>query len=51
MVHDGTDIIVYLDGKEVNRKPAAGTLNSTARTFGIVSNPAVSSFSTFQIFM
>ncbi len=33
MVHDGTDDIIYLDGEEVNRKPAPGTLNSTARPF------------------
>ena len=39
MVHDGTDDIVYLDGEEVNRKPAPGTLNSTARPFGFGSNP------------
>ncbi|GAB5552070.1 MAG: hypothetical protein Sapg2KO_16610 [Saprospiraceae bacterium] len=39
MVHDGTDDIIYLDGKEVNRKPAAGTLNSTARPLGIGNNP------------
>jgi len=38
MVHDGTDDIVYLDGVEVNRKPASGTLNSTARSLGIGSN-------------
>lgn len=39
MVHDGTDNIIYLDGKEVNRVPAAGTLNSTARPLGIGNNP------------
>lgn len=33
MVHDGEDDIIYLDGVEVNRKPAEGTLNSTARPF------------------
>ena len=33
MVFDGTDDIIYLDGVEVNRKPAPGTLNSTARPF------------------
>jgi chitodextrinase len=39
MVHDGTDDIIYVDGKEVNRKPAAGTLNSTARDLGMGFNP------------
>lgn len=39
MVHDGTDDIIYLDGNEVNRKPALGTLNSTARDLGMGSNP------------
>ncbi|MBK8505932.1 MAG: fibronectin type III domain-containing protein [Saprospiraceae bacterium] len=39
MVHDGTDDIIYLDGNEVNRKPAAGTLNSTSRKLGMGSNP------------
>jgi hypothetical protein len=38
MVHDGTDDIVYVDGVEVNRKSAAGTLNSTARDFCMGSN-------------
>ena len=39
MVHDGTDDVIYLDGQEVNRKSAAGTLNSTARPFCMGSNP------------
>jgi hypothetical protein len=39
MVHDGVDNIIYLDGQEVNRVPAPGTLNSTARPLGIGSNP------------
>jgi len=39
MVHDGTDDIIYVDGVEVNRKPAAGTLNSTGRPFGMGNNP------------
>jgi hypothetical protein len=39
LVHDGVDDIIYLDGKEVNRKPAPGTLNSTARPLGIGNNP------------
>jgi len=39
MVHDGTDDIIYIDGVEVNRLPAAGTLNSTARSFGMGNNP------------
>ena len=33
MVHDGDDDIIYLDGQEVNRQPAPGELNSTARAF------------------
>lgn len=39
MVHDGTDDIIYLDGNEVNRKPASGILNITARALGMGSNP------------
>ncbi|HJW31717.1 MAG TPA: LamG-like jellyroll fold domain-containing protein, partial [Saprospiraceae bacterium] len=39
MVHDGTDDIIYVDGQEVNRKPASGKLNSTARPFGMGNNP------------
>ncbi len=39
MVHDGTDDIIYLDGVEVNRKPAPGTLNNTGRALGMGSNP------------
>jgi hypothetical protein len=39
MVHDGDDDVIYLDGSEVNRKPALGTLNSTARPFGMGNNP------------
>ena len=38
MVHDGVDDIIYMDGIEVNRKPAPGTLNSTARAFGMGNN-------------
>ncbi|MBK6390313.1 MAG: T9SS type A sorting domain-containing protein [Saprospiraceae bacterium] len=30
MVHDGTNDIIYVNGIEAKRKPAAGTLNSTA---------------------
>lgn len=37
MVHDGDDDIIYLDGVEVNRKPAPGTLNSTGRPFHMAS--------------
>ncbi|HLF65153.1 MAG TPA: LamG-like jellyroll fold domain-containing protein, partial [Saprospiraceae bacterium] len=39
MVHDGVDDIIYVDGEEVNRKPAEGTLNSTGRPFGMGNNP------------
>lgn len=39
MVHDGVDDIIYLDGLEVNRKPALGTLNSTGNPLGIGNNP------------
>lgn len=39
MVHDGTDDIIYLDGVEVNRKPVATKLNSTALPFGMGNNP------------
>ncbi len=39
MVHDGVDDIIYLDGNEVNRQPAPGTLNSTGRELGMGSNP------------
>jgi len=38
MVHDGVDDIIYMDGIEVNRKPAPGILNSTARPFGMGNN-------------
>jgi hypothetical protein len=38
MVHDGVDDIIYLDGNEVNRKPAPGMLNSTGRKLGMGSN-------------
>ncbi len=38
MVHDGEDDIIYLDGVEVNRKPAPGILNSTNRPLGMGSN-------------
>lgn len=39
MVHDGEFDIIYVDGVEANRKPVLGTLNSTARPFGIGNNP------------
>lgn len=39
MVHDGTDDIIYIDGVEVNRKPVATKLNSTALPFGMGNNP------------
>jgi len=39
MVHDGTNNIIYVDGVEVNRQPAPGTLNSTNRPLGIGNNP------------
>jgi chitodextrinase len=39
MVHDGVNDIIYLDGEEVNNLPAAGTLNSTNRPFGMGNNP------------
>ncbi len=39
MVHDGVDDIIYLDGVEVNKLPAAGTLNSTGLPLGMGSNP------------
>jgi chitodextrinase len=38
MVHDGEDDIIYIDGEEVNRKQAQGTLNSTARAFRMASS-------------
>lgn len=38
MVHDGKDDVIYIDGKEVNRKPAAGVLNPTTRPMGIGNN-------------
>lgn len=38
MVHDGTEDIIYIDGTEVNRLPAAGTLNSTARDMAFGNN-------------
>jgi hypothetical protein len=38
MVHDGKDDVIYIDGKEVNRKPATGVLNPTIRPLGIGSN-------------
>ena len=37
MVHDGVDDIIYIDGVEVNRKPVATKLNSTALPLGTVS--------------
>jgi chitodextrinase len=39
MVHDGTDDIIYIDGVEVNRKPVATKLNSTALPLGMGNNP------------
>ena len=39
MVHDGENDIIYVNGIEANRKPAAGTLNTTARPLGFGSNP------------
>lgn len=39
MVHDGTDDIIYIDGVEVNRKPVATELNSTALPLGMGNNP------------
>jgi chitodextrinase len=39
MVHDGTDDIIYVNGVEVNRKPALGKLNSTALPLGFGNNP------------
>ena len=38
MVHDGTDDVIYIDGKEVNRKPVTGVLNPTTRPLGIGNN-------------
>lgn len=39
MVHDGTNNLIYIDGVEVNRQPALGTLNSTNLPFGMGNNP------------
>lgn len=39
MVHDGTNDIIYVNGIETKRKPAAGTLNNTARTLVFGNNP------------
>ena len=39
MVHDGVNDIVYVNGIETNRKPAAGKLNSTARVLAFGNNP------------
>lgn len=39
IVHDGTNDIIYVNGLEVKRKPAAGTLNSTARPLVFGNNP------------
>ena len=39
MVHDGVNDIIYVNGVETNRKPAAGKLNSTARALCFGSNP------------
>ena len=39
IVHDGTNDIIYINGLEVNRKPAPGTLNSTARPLVFGNNP------------
>jgi len=38
MVHDGTDNIIYIDGVEVNRISAGGTLNSTGRSLAMANN-------------
>lgn len=39
MVHDGVDDIIYIDGVEVNRQPAPGTLNPTDNPLGMGNNP------------
>ena len=39
MIHDGTDDIIYVNGIEAKRKPATGTLNSTARPLVFGNNP------------
>jgi hypothetical protein len=38
MVHDGTNDIIYINGVEVNKKPAPGKLNATARPLCFGSN-------------
>lgn len=39
MVHDGADDIIYVNGIEVNRKPAPGKLNATTRPLCFGNNP------------
>jgi Concanavalin A-like lectin/glucanases superfamily/Secretion system C-terminal sorting domain len=39
MVHDGVNDIIYVNGIETKRKPATGTLNSTARPLVFGNNP------------
>ncbi len=39
MVHDGANDIIYVDGQQVNIKPALGKLNSTARPLCFGNNP------------
>jgi len=39
MVHDGSDDIIYVNGVETKRKPAAGKLNSTTLPLCFGSNP------------
>jgi len=39
MVHDGANDIIYVNGQQVNIKPALGKLNSTARPLCFGSNP------------
>lgn len=39
MVHDGSNDIIYVNGQQVNIKPALGKLNSTARPLCFGSNP------------
>lgn len=39
MVHDGADDVIYVNGQEVNRKPAPGKLNATTRPLCFGNNP------------
>ncbi|MBK8111256.1 MAG: T9SS type A sorting domain-containing protein [Saprospiraceae bacterium] len=39
MVHDGADDVIYVNGQEVNRKPAPGKLNATTRSLCFGNNP------------